>query len=114
MPLGLSADDARAILNVRDDAERVEIIAAYRRLALEHHPDRGGDPAAMGKINAAAEVLIDESPPLLATSPRPTSNVQDVDAAGNESYKLTHALMTFVAVPIALIVAAMYLIAQFT
>lgn len=31
-----------------DDAK-----AAYRRLALEHHPDRGGDPARMEMLNLA-------------------------------------------------------------
>lgn len=32
-----------------------ELKAEYRRLAMEHHPDRGGDTETMQKINAAYE-----------------------------------------------------------
>ena len=32
------------ILGVRPGADRVEIADAFRRYALRHHPDRGGDP----------------------------------------------------------------------
>ena len=32
-----------------------ELKATYRRLALEHHPDRGGDTATMQAINAEYE-----------------------------------------------------------
>ncbi len=34
---------------------------AYRRLALEHHPDKGGDKDTFIAVNAANEVLGDES-----------------------------------------------------
>ncbi len=35
-----------------------DVHRAYRRLALEHHPDRGGDQAKMAELNAArAEAL---------------------------------------------------------
>lgn len=37
-----------------------ELKAAYRRLALQHHPDRGGDPEAMKAINAEHDALFDE------------------------------------------------------
>ncbi len=32
------------VLGVRPDAGRAEITEAFRRFALENHPDRGGDP----------------------------------------------------------------------
>lgn len=37
-----------------------ELKAAYRRLALQHHPDRGGDLEAMKAINAEHDALFDE------------------------------------------------------
>ncbi len=36
---------------------REQIEDAYRRLAMQHHPDRGGDPQAMARINAARDEL---------------------------------------------------------
>lgn len=38
-----------------DDVQR-----AYRRLASEHHPDRGGDPAKMAELNAARDEALKE------------------------------------------------------
>ena len=32
---------------------------AYRLLAMRHHPDKGGDPAAFARLQAAFEVLSD-------------------------------------------------------
>lgn len=37
-----------------------EIEDAYRRLAMKHHPDRGGDPQAMARINAARSKLLEK------------------------------------------------------
>lgn len=42
-------------LDVSVSASREEIEQAYRRLAMEHHPDRGGDPERMARINAARD-----------------------------------------------------------
>jgi hypothetical protein len=36
-----------------------EIEEAHRRLAMKHHPDRGGDSETMGRINAARDALLD-------------------------------------------------------
>ncbi len=35
------------------------LLQAYRLLAKQHHPDKGGDPAAFARLQAAFEVLID-------------------------------------------------------
>jgi len=32
---------------------------AHRRLAMKHHPDRGGDSETMGRINAARDALLE-------------------------------------------------------
>lgn len=47
------------VLGVPPEADAAEIRAAYRSLALQHHPDRGGDPAHMQELNAAYAVLGD-------------------------------------------------------
>src|SRR5258706_6054154 len=55
--------DFYAVLGVGRDAEENEIKKAYRKLAMEHHPDRNnGDKAAEEKfkeITEAYEVLRD-------------------------------------------------------
>jgi molecular chaperone DnaJ len=51
--------DYYEILGVGKDASPDEIKKAFRRLAIEHHPDRGGDEAKFKEINEAYEVLKD-------------------------------------------------------
>lgn len=41
------------VLGVLRSASMDEITSARRRLASEHHPDKGGDPARMAEINTA-------------------------------------------------------------
>ena len=47
------------ILGVSKDASADEIKKAFRKAAVEHHPDRGGDEAKFKEINEAYEVLKD-------------------------------------------------------
>jgi molecular chaperone DnaJ len=47
------------VLGVNPQASHGEIKAAYRALVKQHHPDAGGDAAAMLAVNAAWEVLGD-------------------------------------------------------
>jgi len=47
------------ILGVSLQATPQEIKAAYRKLAMEHHPDRGGDESTFQKINQAYDTLSD-------------------------------------------------------
>lgn len=46
-------------LGVPREATQDDIRAAFRRLASQHHPDRGGDPKAMAAVNKAHDVLGD-------------------------------------------------------
>ena len=51
---------ARAILGLTVDATREMILAAYRRLIWQHHPDRGGDPLMAARLNEAKRILLGE------------------------------------------------------
>jgi len=43
------------VLGVSANATDEQVEEAYRRLAMQHHPDRGGDSQEMARINAARE-----------------------------------------------------------
>ena len=55
----MSKADYYDLLGVKKDASPDEIKKAFRRAAVEHHPDRGGDEAKFKEINEAYEVLKD-------------------------------------------------------
>ena len=50
-----------SVLGVNKNAEFGEIRSAYKTLAKEHHPDKGGDPEKFKELSEAHEVLSDES-----------------------------------------------------
>eukprot|EP00607_Mallomonas_marina_P002438 CAMPEP_0182427462 /NCGR_PEP_ID=MMETSP1167-20130531/17220_1 /TAXON_ID=2988 /ORGANISM="Mallomonas Sp, Strain CCMP3275" /LENGTH=426 /DNA_ID=CAMNT_0024609709 /DNA_START=52 /DNA_END=1332 /DNA_ORIENTATION=+ len=47
------------VLGVSKTADESEIKKAYKKLALKHHPDKGGDVEKFKEISAAVEVLCD-------------------------------------------------------
>jgi hypothetical protein len=51
-------NEACEILGVGPDATRAEIDAAYRRLMLRAHPDRGGTTGLATRLNAARDYLL--------------------------------------------------------
>ncbi|MEK7516859.1 MAG: molecular chaperone DnaJ [Patescibacteria group bacterium] len=53
--------DYYKILGVERSASEVEIKKAFRRLAMEHHPDKGGDQAKFKEMNEAYQVLSDQA-----------------------------------------------------
>lgn len=58
------ADETRdyyTVLGAEREDSHAEIERRYKRLAVEHHPDRGGDEEEMKAINEAWGVLRDEA-----------------------------------------------------
>jgi len=57
-------DDRRqalAALELKDPVDWPAIKTQHRRLAMQHHPDRGGDETRLQAINAAMEILARDS-----------------------------------------------------
>jgi len=53
----LSLEQAREILEVDSLADEREIKTSYRKLALKHHPDHGGDAHEFNRIREAYDRL---------------------------------------------------------
>lgn len=66
--------DHYSTLGVSRDASQDEIKKAYRKLAMTHHPDKGGDPAEFQKLNDAYEVLSNPDKKLQYDNPSVRSN----------------------------------------
>jgi len=48
------------VLNVSRDSSADDVKKAYKKAALAHHPDKGGDPEKFKEVATAAETLTDE------------------------------------------------------
>jgi curved DNA-binding protein len=71
--------DYYTILNIPKTASQDEIKAAYRKLSLKHHPDRGGDGEQFAKISQAYEVLSDPAKREQYDNPsQPTVDLHDI------------------------------------
>src|ERR1043165_1431781 len=55
-----ASKDYYSILGADEDASQSDIERLYKRKAVEHHPDRGGDEEEMKSLNEAYGVLKDE------------------------------------------------------
>jgi len=50
-------DNLYEILGVNASASQREIKEAYRKLSMQHHPDRNGDPKVFQKVKDAYDLL---------------------------------------------------------
>ena len=61
-------------LGVNKSASPEEIKKAYKKLAMQHHPDRGGDQQTFQKINEAYDTLKDPQKRSAYDNPRPQND----------------------------------------
>jgi DnaJ-class molecular chaperone len=66
--------DYYSILGVAKDATADEIKKAYRKLASQHHPDKGGDTARFQEIQTAYDTLSDPQKRAHHDNPQPQFN----------------------------------------
>ncbi len=66
--------DYYSILGVQKNANPEEIKRAYRRLAAQHHPDRGGDTKKFQEIQAAYDILSNPEKKAAYDNPQPQMN----------------------------------------
>lgn len=66
--------DCYFILGVSKDAPSEVIKKQYKKLALKHHPDRGGDPEMFKKISEAYQTLSDPEKKREYDNPNPFSH----------------------------------------
>jgi len=55
--MALSYSESHTILGLPGNADDQEIRRAYAKLAMDHHPDHGGDPTAFLRISEAYKML---------------------------------------------------------
>ncbi len=53
----LGEDDPLVLFGLRADSTWEDVSRRWRELAVQHHPDKGGDPVVFKKYGAAFEVL---------------------------------------------------------
>ena len=75
--------DYYADLGITKTASEAEIKTAYRKLVLEHHPDRQGDPIKFRSVTEAYEVLGD--PVKRQAYETASNNARIVDLKGESS-----------------------------
>jgi molecular chaperone DnaJ len=57
----MNQDNFYKVLGVNENATQEEIKKAYRKLAIEHHPDKGGNEDTFKKISEAYDTIGDET-----------------------------------------------------
>ena len=72
-------------LGVSPQADQKEIKKAFRKLAMKHHPDKGGDEAEFKKIQNAYDTLSDPQKRQQYDNPNPFENFQGGDPFGQGS-----------------------------
>ena len=75
--------DYYSILGVNKGATQDDIKKAYRKLAMAHHPDRGGDHNKFAEINSAYDTLSDPAKRQQYDNPQHRFNSSHMHGAGN-------------------------------
>ena len=77
--------DYYQILGVDKNADQKTIKKAYKRLAMKHHPDKGGDEDKFKEISKAYETLSDPTKKQQYDNPNPFENFQGNNPFGQGS-----------------------------
>ena len=73
--------DYYAVLGITKSSSPEEIKQAYRKLAMKHHPDKGGDEAEFKKINEAYAVLGNKTLGLYFSTSKSRAAISKLDSA---------------------------------
>ena len=76
--------DYYSTLGVGRNASQDEIKRAYRKLAMQHHPDRGGDTQTLAQINEAYDTLKDPIKRTQYDNPQPQYRFNTSNMGGFE------------------------------
>ena len=79
--------DYYSILGVNRNASQDDIKKAYRKLAMAHHPDRGGDHNKFAEINSAYDTLSDPEKRQQYDNPQPQFNYNANDFRGRNPFE---------------------------
>jgi len=79
--------DYYSILGVNRNASQDDIKKAYRKLAMAHHPDRGGDHNKFAEINSAYDTLSDPAKRQQYDNPQPQFNYNANDFRGRNPFE---------------------------
>jgi len=117
----MTVDEDLKTLGLSGTPSDDDIKSAYRRLARENHPDRGGTAASMADLNEAFARLssnehrADDGPQDVQSAPTfvpdQAASAESVDERFPEPPPLHRSLLTFVVLPLIVVVAIMILIA---
>lgn len=75
-------------LGVPRDATADQIKKAYRKLAMEHHPDKGGDVSKFQEITSAYETLSDTDKRYIYDNPQPQQQHNPFGGMGGFSFNV--------------------------
>ena len=73
-------------LGVSKTASPEELKKAYKKLAMQHHPDKGGDQTTFQEINEAYETLKDPAKRQQYDNPQPRMNSQQAQGNPNDFF----------------------------
>jgi len=79
--------DYYSILGVDKNSSQEDIKKAYRKLAMKHHPDRGGDANRLQQINEAYSVLGDVDKRSAYDNPQPRFDSSFMNGAGMHGFE---------------------------
>jgi len=102
----MSVVDDLATLGLGPSADSASIRDAYRSLAMDNHPDRGGDTTVMAAITEAYQRLNHPASAPRATATASSSAVSAEDVP--DDFTIGHSVLAFVVVPFIVVIILMF------